>query len=255
MKTTINLTLDLPAPPQWMLDEVQQEQDAYEVDLFDRCMTIKEFRILLIPIIWKKKAELQNHVSLLLLPVWHVSAERQMKEARNQKRIGLHRYLPGGLDRVNQRRAWNDLPPVATLEEVYGPDILEMTHDEIAQYDATESTNHSWHKSYANKVMEIVFNINKYGAEKFQRDWRGSHYKSSTWGKMMLPKVEAALAFKNGKVPETRKTKAYELCHHYKREHMRPFWECVAILKKNIKMEMITYDSVGVPYLNELFKN
>ena len=254
METTIKFTLALPAPPQWMLEEVQQEQDAYERDLFDQCMNIKEFRILMLPILWNKKAQAENHVSLLLPPVWMADAYRMTKDAQRQKRYGTARYM--GLERLNNRLAINGYPPVRSVDEEFGPDILEMEPMEIVQWDASSALReHRMGRTYAAKVMESIHNINKRGVDRYTQDYNCSYHWSGHWGKIMTPKVEKALAFKNGRCPETRKLKAYQLAHHYNRRTMKPFWECVEILKKNPKMEFTLYDGGRAPYLNELFKN
>jgi hypothetical protein len=253
-KMTNSNILALPAPPQWMLEEAQQEQTAYERDLFERCMTIKEFRVLILPIMWNKRAQAENHVSLLLLPVWFADAYRALRDAEHSKRHRMYRYA--GLEHANARRAMNGLPAADTLDIIYGPDILEIEDPmEIVQWQAT---CHRWYRNgrnYASKIMESIHNVNKRGADKYARDYNCTYHWGGHWGKIMTPKVEKALAFKNGRCPETRKLKAYQLAHHYNRRTMKPFWECVEILKKNPKMEMTLYDGGGTPYLHELFKN
>ena len=89
MKTTISYELDLPAPPAWMLREAMREQQLYEIELFERCMTIKEFRVLLLPILYNIQGVIDGHHAPLVKQKFY-----DYKKKQYDRELRLYQRFP-----------------------------------------------------------------------------------------------------------------------------------------------------------------
>lgn len=86
----------LPPPPAAMLQEAENAEADYLQELFERVMTIKEFRVLMLPLLWNARAHWTGSQSSLIMnrfDEWDISRQEQkMAELALILRPGNHRF-------------------------------------------------------------------------------------------------------------------------------------------------------------------
>jgi len=194
---TYTPTDQLPPPPKFMLDEVEVAEKAHLEDLMNRCFTIRTFRKHVLPIYYANKSA-TGKIMGDAIEVW----KQKQREQAEYRRL----YGPAG---------YREIP-------VY-EDPRYLTR-----------TDFSFHRRFMNS--------NYYN---YKGEWRcdssdASYYFKSPCAKKVLAKKKLVekmgrqfVAYKTGKVPETRMRVFRELEGNYNINTNGNFWEYMAKFKAN----------------------
>ena len=194
---TYTPTEQLPPPPQWMLDEVETAEQAHLTDLMNKCFTIRTFRKHVLPIYYQYKSATGKIMGDA------IEAWKQQQRDEAEYRI---RYC-----------GW---PTAVPLYE--DPRFLTRT-------DMT------FHRRFMNCHY---YNDNG----EFKRDYASPlhcYFKSPCVKKVLAKQklIEKMgrefVAYKTGKVPETRMTRFRNLEFNYSYLKNGNFWAYMAKFKEN----------------------
>ena len=187
----------LPPPPKFMLDEVEAAEKAHLEDLMNRCFTIRTFRKHVLPIYYANKSATGK--------IMGDAIENWKEHQRNQ----------------------------AEYRRLYGP----AGYREIPVYEDPRYLTHpsfSFHRRFLNSHY-----VNHGG--RWTRDFShpATQFNSPCSEKVLAKKklIEKLgrqfVAYKTGKVPETRMRVFRELEFNYDINHDGNFWDFMAKFKAN----------------------
>ena len=194
---TYTPTDQLPPPPQWMLDEVEAAEQAHLTDLMNQCFTIGTFRKHVLPIYYKYKSATGK--------IMGDAIEEWKKQQRDEAEFRI-RYC-----------GW---PTAVPLYE--NPNYLK-------------NSGMSFHRRFMNS-----HHFNQKGEFKPDPCLPKSGLFKSPCGKKVLAKEKLIekmgrefIAYKTGKVPETRMRRFLHLENNYSYFKNGPFWAYMEKFKEN----------------------
>jgi hypothetical protein len=193
---TYTPTDQLPPPPQWMLDEVEAAEQAHLTDLMNKCFTIGTFRKHILPIYYKYKS----------------ATGKIMGDA-------IEEWKQHQRDEAEYRIRYCGWPTAVPLYE--NPNYLK-------------NPSMSFHRRF--------MNAHDYDDNGHYRADHANHpcFFKSPCGKKVLAKRKLIMkmgrqfiAYKNGKVPETRMKRFRNLEFNYHYPHHGNFWAYMEKFKEN----------------------
>ena len=214
---TYTPTDQLPPPPQWMLDEVEAAEQAHLTDLMNQCFTIRTFRKHVLPIYYRYKSA-TGKIMGDAIEAWK-DGQRKQSEYRQRHGYNLGKYgLP-----LWERDNW-------------------MKHPKI-----------TFASSYWDDVETKVYN---------DGDWRPHIYTCPSkkmrqnFIRYHIVEVRKFVAYKTGKVPNTRCDTARELIGSWQQSlmegvgNLKGIWEILDAWKKMRFKKLSPVDAYAMRFKN-----